>query len=403
MKLIGPFSQIITLHDAPLKGALKNELLGIIENGGVLIDKGKVIGIGKFTELKDKAIEIDYQDTDCCVFPGFIDCHTHLIWGGSRAADFERRNSGFSYQQILEEGGGIYDTVKKTQSASDQELIRGLGLRLKRHLSDGITTVEVKTGYGLSTDQEVRMLRIINQVKSTVVNDIIPTFLGAHMCPSGMDKTEYLRKLADDVFPVISEEKLASRLDAFIEKEAFPIEVARPYLLKGKQCGFDITLHAGQFSPEGVHLAIELEASSADHLETISEKEIELLANGNTVAVALPGASIGLGMDFTPARKILNGGGSLAVSTDWNPGSAPQGDLLTQVALISTYEKLTSAEAYAAITFRAAKALGLHDRGRIRNGLIADLAVFPTGDYREVLYQMGQMKPTSVYKNGIKQ
>jgi imidazolonepropionase len=195
---------------------------------------------------------------------------------------------------------------------------------------------------------------------------------------------------------------LCTRIDAFVEKSAFSPEEIIPYLKKAKQFGFDLTIHADQFSCGGSQVAVALGARSADHLETSGEVEIQALAQSSTVAVALPGASIGLGMAFTPARKLLDQGAILAIASDWNPGSAPMGDLLAQASILATFEKLSTAEVLAGITFRAAAALGLTDRGKLTTGQFADFILFPTADYREILYQQGKMKPVEVWKKGEK-
>jgi imidazolonepropionase len=213
-------------------------------------------------------------------------------------------------------------------------------------------------------------------------------------------KEEYLTFLSYEVFPKIREERLANRVDIFVEEEAFAVADAFPYLQKAKKLGFQLTVHANQFSSGGAFLACKLGARSADHLENLDDEELRTLAQSETSAVILPGASIGLGMQFAPARKLLDAGASLAIATDWNPGSAPMGDLLTQASILMTYEKLNSAEVFSGITFRAAHALGLNDRGRIEKGLTADLVAYPTNDYREILYHQGQMKPLAVWKKG---
>ena len=402
MKLIGPFTQVITLANAPNKGALTNNQLDIIQNGGIVIEDGFILEVGSFEALAKQYKEVEEITDPAVAMPGWIDCHTHMLWGGSRAGDFEKRNSGVSYQQILHEGGGIFDTVRKTRDKSDEELIDALNKRLARHLSHGITTVEIKSGYGLSDPDELRMLRIINEVGKQKSQTIIPTFLGAHVCPTDYNKEEYLTFLSYEVFPKLKSERLAHRVDIFIEEEAFSVDLAFPYLQKAKNQGFDLTVHANQFSERGAYLAAKLGARSADHLEHIEDDEIMALAKSETVAVALPGASIGLGAPFTPARKLLDAGAALAIATDWNPGSAPMGDLITQAAMMATYEKLSTAEVFAAVTYRAAHALHLSDRGRLASRMKADLTVFPTEDYREILYEMGALIPSSVYISGSK-
>ena len=401
-KLIGPFAQLLAFDSLPEKGAIGTDQMDLATNAGILVENEKVIAVGAFDSLRQQAEKVEEIQGPAVAMPGWIDCHTHLLWGGSRAADFEKRNSGVSYQQILTEGGGIFDTVQKTREAQDDTLIDSLKKRLARHLRDGITTVEIKSGYGLSDPDEMRMLRLIRQVGDEVAQQVVSTFLGAHVCPLDYNKEEYLTFLSYEVFPKIKEQALSNRIDIFIEQEAFTPELAFAYLKKAKDQGFDLTAHANQFSDGGAFLAAKLGAKSADHLEHLDDDELNALAHSDTVAVALPGASIGLGAPFTPARKLLDAGASLAIATDWNPGSAPHGDLLTQAAILATHEKLSAVEVFAAVTFRAAKALGLSNVGRLASGYQADLVVYPTNDYREILYHMGSLRPSASFIKGNK-
>ncbi len=384
----------------PLKGPVRHDDLEIIKNGGVVVEDGLLLEIGLFEELHKTYNEISEVSGSRVAMPGLIDCHTHLIWGGSRELDFERRNSGMTYQEILTRGGGIFDTVSKTRNASSDQLEKDLIERSMRHIKSGVTTIEVKTGYGLTGESEIRLLRSINKVSKAAEADLIPTFLGAHVCPEEYRKSDYLDYLVKEVFPVINTESLASRVDIFIEEEAFPAGIASKYLGEARENGFDLTCHAGQFSAEGVGVAVQNGTRSADHLESIGENDILMLAKSETAAVALPGASLGLGMAFTPARKLLDAGCSLAIATDWNPGSAPMGDLITGASILATYEKLTSAEVLSALTFRAANALGLHDRGKLEAGMKADFISFPSPDYLEILYAQGKLMPSEIWKNG---
>lgn len=399
--LIGPFKEIITLENAPEKGALDDSFLDIIENGGVLLSDEKILKVGKFESLTDEAEEIEEILEDQVLLPGLVDCHTHLVWGGTRSRDYTLRMSGESYEKILQQGGGIFDSVEKTRTSSSEELQKNLIRRAKRHLHDGVTTIEVKSGYGLDVENELKILEVVKSAKAMVMADLVPTCLAAHVCPKEFsDKKEFLNYIEHELFPQLRDKGLTNRIDIFVEPSAFPKEIAFDYLQNAKKLGFDLTIHADQFHTGGSQIAAELDAQSADHLEASTDKEIQILAGSNTVAVALPGASIGLGMNFTPARKLLDAGASLAISTDWNPGSAPMGDLLIQAAVLGIYEKLSSAEIFSGITFRAAKALGLSDRGKIVSGLKADFISFPVNDYREVLYNQGKIKPNMVWKNG---
>lgn len=401
LKLVGPFKEVITLREAPLKGALGDEVLAIVKNGGILLEDEKIVKVGPFQDLSSQTEVIEEVSDGGVVMPGMIDCHTHLVWGGTRARDYSLRMSGETYERILEEGGGIFDSVEKTRAAPSEVLKVGLMSRANRHLKDGVTTVEVKSGYGLDVANELKILEVIKHAQQELAIDMVPTCLAAHVCPKEFSaKDEFLIYLEKELLPQLKENGLTNRIDIFIEPSAFPVEVARPYLQAAKQMGFDLTIHADQFHVGGSELAVAFGARSADHLEASQEKEVRLLADSGTVAVALPGASLGLGMNFTPARKLLDAGASVAISTDWNPGSAPMGDLLVQSAMLGIYEKMSTAEIFSGITFRAAHALGLSDRGKLIEGYKADFIHFPVNDFREILYNQGKIKPDSVWKNG---
>lgn len=406
LKLIGPFSQIVTLSDISLKGAIADKQLKIIEQGGIIVENGIIKEIGNYDDLASRALAMnatieELQGKHSCL-PGLIDAHTHICFGGSRAKDYALRNAGKSYLEIAKAGGGIWDTVTQTRKASGEDLVKGIVKRANRHLKNGTTTLEVKSGYGLSVEEELKMLNAIKEANKQLHSDLISTCLAAHMVPRDHHGSpeEYLNEISTTLFPLLKEEGLSNRIDAFIEEGAFTPSSIASYFNSAREMGFDITVHADQFSTGGSKVAVEFGAISADHLEASTDNEIQLLGNSSVIATALPGASLGLGCNFTPARKILDAGGALAIASDHNPGSAPMGDLLTQAAVLGAYEKLTNAEVLAGITFRAAAALGLKDRGRIEVGQMADLSVFHTGDYREILYHQGNFKPCLVYKNG---
>ena len=403
-KLIGPFSQLLPLTGLPLKGSLNDNQLECIEKGGILISEGKIIKTGKFNNLKAEADSIERIASDAVCLPGLIDAHTHICFGGSRANDFAMRNSGKSYLEIAKAGGGIWDTVTRTRQENQTLLGEGILKRSKEHLQLGVTTLEVKSGYGLSVDEELKMLRAIKKANESREQDLVTTCLAAHMVPKDWTgkPEEYLENISKSLFPILKSEKLTNRIDAFIEESAFSAAQIKPYFQKAKQMGFDITVHADQFSTSGSQVAVDFGAISADHLEASAKKEIELLAKSNVIATALPGASIGLGCDFTPARKLLDAGAALAIASDHNPGSAPMGNLLAQASILATFEKLSNAEVLAGLTFRAAAALNLKDRGILETGKLADFVVFPTKNYQEITYQQGQLKPSMVWKNGKK-
>lgn len=401
-RLIGPFKEIITMSAAPLNGPLSEDKLGLIAHAAVLIEKGIVIEVGPFEKLKSKADTVDRVSGDHVLLPGLIDSHTHICFGGSRAGDYAQRVAGKTYQEILKNGGGIHDSVDKTRAATKDELTDLVKARAKRHLKEGVTTIEVKSGYGLSVEEEIKMLQAIKSADAKIPADLITTCLAAHVCPKEFDNHEsYLEHVIEHLLPELKKQELTQRIDIFTEDGAFDAQLSLKYLSTAKEMGFDITVHADQFTSGGTQVAISAGALSADHLEATADEEIKLLAQSETVATVLPGASLGLGMHYAPARKLLDAGCCVAIATDWNPGSAPMGDLLVQTALIGAAEKLSIPECIAGITYRAAKALNLSDRGRIEAGLIADMISFPVGDHREIFYQQGKVKPDRIWKTGI--
>ena len=402
MTLTGPFTQLLTCEGLPARGALADDQLTVIPAGGVLHDHGRVVATGAFGELLARAAEVDRLTEPTVGLPGFVDCHTHLLWAGSRAADYAARNAGRSYQEIAAAGGGIRDTMRRTRAATDAALAAGLRARLDHHLRAGVTTVEVKTGYGLSVEQELRMLRLIRQTGRAHRATVVPTCLAAHVVPpEAAGPAAWLESILTDIVPVALREDLTRRFDIFVEEGAFSPGLARPFLERLRAAGLDVTVHGDQFTTGGSELAVAVGARSVDHLEVAGQAQIEALAASDTVAVALPGATLGLGCAFAPARRLLDAGATVAIASDWNPGSAPMGDLLTQAAILGVFERLTAAETLAGLTVRAAAALGLSDRGRLVAGARADFVGFPTTDYREVLYRQGQLKPNRVWKDGL--
>jgi len=404
MKLTGPFKQLLTMDHLPEKGPLSDEQLEIIPDAGILHGEGKIIATGNFELLKDqfKSTNIEWLEGDYVALPGIIDVHTHICWAGSRANDYAMRLSGKSYLEIAAMGGGIWDTVQKTREATLEELADITEQRAYKALKLGVTTLEVKSGYGLSVKQELKILEAINSANKRSLVDLIPTCLAAHILPKDFkgNEKDYLEQIVEKLLPEIKKKNLTNRVDIFVEKSAFSIQDAELYLLKAKEMGFDIVLHGDQFSTGTAALAIKMNAVSIDHLEAANDSEIAILAKGNVIPVVLPGASIGLGEPFAPARKLLDAGTSLVIASDWNPGSAPMGNLLVEAAIMGTIEKLTMSEVWAALTCRAAGAIGKTDRGILKQGYLADVIAFKTNDYKEILYQQGQLKPGMVWKKG---
>ena len=384
----------------PERGAISDNSLEIIDDGGVVIEDGKIIEVGDFLSLSKNDLDVREITYPCVLLPGFIDSHTHVCHYGNRSDEYAKRNSGISYQQILEEGGGIHNTMNSTSNSTDEQLTDDTLNRLKRHFQEGVLTCEVKSGYAPNLEDEVRMLRIINEIDSSNDIDLIPTCLAAHVTPKIYESSKkYLDSIVNDLLPIIKEENLSNRVDIFIEEKAFSVTEASNFLEKIKS-DFYITAHANQFTSGGLKVGVDNGAVSVDHLEVITDQEIDYLSKSDTTGVVLPGCSLGLGIPFAPARKLLDNNCKVSIASDWNPGSAPMGDLLMQASLLGSTEKLSNAEVLAGITCRAANALSLEDRGSLENGKIADMIGFKTNDFRDILYNQGKLKPSFICKRG---
>ncbi|MEO1435615.1 MAG: imidazolonepropionase [Bacteroidota bacterium] len=402
--LIGPFLDILTMRHLPLKGALNDGQLELIPNGGILVTDGFIVELGNFKEMRKAHRDIPVQEmaSGMVALPGLIDAHTHLCFAGSRAMDFAERNAGTSYQEIAARGGGIWSSVRQTRVATSKELVELTFGRMHQLVRQGVTTVEIKSGYGLDQTNELKILQAIKEAAHQHPIEVVSTCLAAHIIPKEFngDESGYLQYILREILPEVIDQKLAKRFDIFIEENAFTPGPSTKFLKAVKSEGFDLCVHGDQFTPGGSAVAIEVGALSVDHLEASTDYEIQALSKSQVIPMALPGASIGIGCAFTPARKLLDAGCSLAIASDWNPGSAPQGDLVTQASILATFEKLSSAEVWAGLTVRAAKALNLSDRGVLDIGKRADIAAFPTADYREILYHQGQMRPAMVWIGG---
>ncbi|GAB5410312.1 MAG: imidazolonepropionase [Balneolaceae bacterium] len=395
--LYGPFTQLLTMTELPFHGPIKDEQIPIINQAGVVVENGIILDIGNYYLLSGRYefSERVFNKSQQIAAPSFIDSHTHICWAGTRMKDYALRVAGKSYLEVAALGGGIMSTVKETREATEQELVKSILVHAKELLNQGIGVVEVKSGYGLNHLDELKMLRAIKVANSQTPVELIPTFLGAHIKPRDFkgSNSEYLETLVSETIPVIQKEKLATRADIFVEEGAFSETEGAEYTKKLKSLGFDMTMHVDQFHSGGGKLAIELGCVSADHLECTDEESINYFSNSETVAVALPGASLGLGMQFTPCRKLLDNNACLAIATDWNPGSAPMGDLLTQASILGASEKLSIAETLAGITFRAARALRM-EGGKLEKGSVAKFNMFETDDYRNIFYQQGRLRPS---------
>jgi imidazolonepropionase len=369
--------------------------------------------VGRSKKLRAKyGDEEEIDASGYVVMPGFVDPHTHAVWAGDRAAEFEMRLEGKTYLEILEAGGGILSTVQKTRDATVDDLILAGRDRLRRMLFHGTTTVEAKTGYGLEIETELRMLEAILQLNEEGPWDIAPTFMGAHAIPPEYkgDADAYTAHLCEEMLPAVKTwwESRAGDLplpfvDVFCETGAFDLDQTRRILMIAKELGFPLKVHADEFDNlGGTSLAVELGAVSADHLVATAEKDIQALGESDTVAVGLPGTPFGLAEEkYTPAREIIDAGGILALASDLNPGTTFCESMQMIIAIACRYMRLTPAQAIAAATINAAAAIGWDDRvGSLEAGKQADVLILDIPDYRQLGYRYGTNLVRTVIKKG---
>ncbi|MBP7786708.1 MAG: imidazolonepropionase [Longilinea sp.] len=410
--LIHHASQLITLQGGPQRG-IDLGRLGLIENGAVLVRGETIAAIGNSDDMIRR-----YPDEPCLdaggrvVMPGFVDPHTHLVWVGDRAAEFEMRLEGRTYLEILAAGGGILSTVRATRAASLEKIKSETRERAEMILKLGTTTAEAKTGYGLESASELLQLQALLELNAEGPLEIVPTWLGAHAIPPEFktDPDAYTDLICQSMLPEVktwwqmhAPQFPLPFVDVFCETGAFTLVQSRRILETAIRLGFPVKIHADEFDNlGGASLAAELGAASADHLVKTSREDIIALAKGNTVAVALPCTPFGLAeQHYTPAKDILAAGGLLAVASDLNPGTAWCGNMQFVIALACRYLKLTPAQAIAAATINAAAAIQRADRiGSLEVGKQADILVLSVSDYRHLGYQFGTNLVNTVIKRG---
>ena len=388
--------QLVTLA-GPARPRVGQELreLGIVEDGALLVWNGRIAAAGSYGELKDR-IPADAEVIDAegrCVTPGFVDAHTHLVFAGNRAGEFERRIAGATYQEIAAEGGGILRTVKLTRAATEDELV----VVARRHrdwmLRGGTTTIEAKSGYGLDRETELKMLRVIRRLDEEGPARMVATLLGAHTVPPQFQgrRGEYVRWVAEELIPEVAALGLARYCDAFCDDHAFTVEETRTVLTAAKRAGMGLRVHAEQFREgTGAALAAELGAATADHLEVATDEALLVLRDSGVQPVLLPGSVFALGRrQYPPARRMVELGLGIVVATDFNPGSSPVASMPFVMSLACVEMGLSPAEALTAGTINAAWSLGLGDRvGSLETGKDADLLIHEFEDYREIAYFM---------------
>ncbi|MGB9628127.1 MAG: imidazolonepropionase [Thermodesulfobacteriota bacterium] len=393
-----------------LSSSFKDEMgLGMIRDGAIVIGGGKILWVGKTDQLSKKVSlasggeEIDAQGK--VVMPGLIDSHTHLVFAGSRENEFEMRIQGLSYLEIAERGGGILSTVEATRKASFEELFSLGKKRLDRMLSKGVTTIEAKSGYGLSLKDETKILKVTKALHDAHPVDIVPTFLGAHTIPKEFksNRTRYVEIVIKEMIPNIAQEGLAEFCDVFCEEKAFTLEESKEILETGKRYGLKPKIHADQLTPgRGAELAAEVGAISAEHLEYVSQTGIERMAEKGVTAVLLPGASFFLSMaKLPPAREMILKGVTVALATDMNPGSSMTESLPLIMTLGCSMLRMTPAEVIRATTIHAARAIGKEsEKGSLDVGKKADVIVLDIPNYKYLPYHFGVDHVEVVIKNG---
>jgi len=398
-------SQLVTLA-GPKRPRIGRELseLAIIPDGGMLIRDGRIEFVGPSAEIENKAGDAEAIDArGKVVLPGFVDAHTHLVFAGNRLDDFERRARGDAYEQIAKAGGGIWSTVEKTRAASEADLFAQTQRHADWFLRCGTTTVECKSGYGLTLENELKILRVMRRLNQETPLEIVPTFLGAHAVPRNLHADEYVNLVINEMLPRVTSDNLAEFCDVFCERGYFDIEQSRSILSAGKRLGLKLRVHADQLSNSGAaKLAGELQATTADHLEKTDERGIAALKSGNVQPVLLPGSVYALGSTCYPqAREMIEAGLAVVIATDFNPGSSPTASMPMILSLACTQMKMSPAEAISASTINPAYSLGRGDRiGSLESGKVANFSIFDCDDYRELAYWFGFPQTHSVYVKG---
>ena len=401
-------SQVVTLAGAKrarTSGDLRQ--LAIIEDGAMLVRDGAIEAVGRRREI-ESLIDADCEVIDAgkrIVLPGFVDAHTHPVFAGNRANEFEQRTAGATYREIASAGGGIRATVRATRNASLNDLVKAGKCYAGWFLRCGTTTIEAKSGYGLTLEDEIKILRAIKQLDEVTPLNYVPTFLGAHDIPDEYKsrRETYVNLVINEMLPRVAQERLAQYCDVFCEEGVFATDEAWQILSAARCHGLGLRVHADQLSLSGgAKLAAELNAATADHLEHADPTGITALKAVNVQPVLLPGSVYALGSDkYPPAREMIDAGLAIVLATDFNPGSSPTPSMTMMLSLACTQMKLKPAEAITAATINAAYSLGRGDEiGSLEKGKRADFVIHDASDYRELPYWFGVEHPWRVYVSG---
>jgi imidazolonepropionase len=407
--LIENCKQIVTCRSNGRKfnsGKHQSEI-GLIENASIYIENGIIMWIGKKVPpfIKKSAIQkIDAKNK--VIFPGFVDPHTHIVFAGDRANEFAMRMAGKTYEEIAQAGGGIINTVSAVRKTSKAKLKELAKQRVWNSISFGVTTIEAKSGYGLDNKNEIKMLEVINELNREMPIDVYSTFLGAHAFPKDVSRKDYIDMILYEMIPKIAKRKLASFIDVFCEKNYYTTEETDKIFEQGIKFGLVPKLHTNQFhSVGGIETAVKNKAISVDHLEVMTDKEINLLKNKNIIACVLPGVSYFLNIPYAPARKFINNNIPVAIATDFNPGSCMTENIQLVMSLAAQSAcggmKMSVNEIINAVTVNAAASLGISNTvGSIEIGKQADLLIFDMPSYEHLIYHFGVNQLESVIKKG---
>ena len=406
LKIVANPWQIITVDtfgQNVKRGAELNEI-GLLTGYSIIIEDGFIKDIVPTVSIKSIEADEIIDAAGRIVLPGLVECHTHTVFAGSRSDEFRDKLKGISYEEIAQSGGGINKTVNAVRNASVEELIGITIPRIDYFISQGVTTLEIKSGYGLDFENEIKILRVIHYLNEKYTIDIIPTFLGAHVYPPEFKDNHkaYIDLLINESLPYVAKNNLAKYCDGFCELTAFSIPEIETVFNKAKSLGIQLKLHTDQFnSIGGVDIALKNNVVSADHLEAIKDEDIKKLGNSDIVCVLLPGVSFFLNHNFAPARKLIKQNAIVALSTDYNPGSSNISSLNLIMSIAALKMGMTIEETISAVTINAAKAIGLNNEcGSIEIGKRADLALFNTGNYSDIIYNVGKNLNYMTIKNG---
>lgn len=403
--------QLVTVAGAsnsPKRGAAMSQI-GVVENGAVAVRGEKIVAVGETPEVLEQVeASTETRIIDASgkvVLPGLVDPHTHLVFAGSREYELDMKLQGMGYLDILAKGGGILDTVRATRAASRQELIDASRKYLEQMLVQGTTTAEVKSGYGLTVEDEIKTLEVIRDLQQCQSVELVPTFLGAHAIPVEYqdDADGYVQLIIDKMLPLVARDGLAEFCDVFCEEGVFTVEQSRRILMAARELGMRPKVHSDEIKPlGGTEMAAELGAVSADHLMETSETGIQALAESGTVAVLLPATTFCLmGDKYASAREMIGAGVAVALASDFNPGSCPVNSLQIVMGIACRQLKLTPAEIINAATINAAHALGRADQvGSLETGKEADLVIFDAPNYQYLMYRFGTNLVDTVVKSG---